>query len=58
MKKAKKQKELSKELLEVLACPACKSDVHYLRAQNKLKCVKCKREYKIEDGIPIMLLED
>ncbi|MEW6295829.1 MAG: Trm112 family protein [Candidatus Diapherotrites archaeon] len=60
MKKAKKEKhkELSKELLEVLACPACKSDLKYLKAQNKLKCVKCKREYKIEDGIPVMLLED
>lgn len=51
------QKELSQELLDVLACPACKADVNYLRKQNKLVCVKCKRQYKIEDGIPIMLLE-
>ncbi len=53
----RKQKELSKELLEVLACPACKSDLNYLRKQNKLVCKKCKKEFKVKDGIPIMLVE-
>jgi hypothetical protein len=52
-----KQKELSKELLEILACPACKGDLSYLRKQSKLVCKKCKKEYKVKDGIPIMLVE-
>lgn len=54
-----KSGELPKELLDVLCCPACKSDLDYRRKQNKLVCKgkKCAREYKIEDGIPIMLVE-
>ena len=48
---------LSKELLDVLCCPACKSDLDYREAEGKLVCRQCKHEYKIEDGIPIMLVE-
>lgn len=50
---------LSKKLLDVLACPACKSDLDYKKERGKLACKnpKCKREYRIEGGIPIMLVE-
>ena len=50
-------KVLSKELLDVLACPACKADLDYKKQESKLVCKnsKCKREYKVENGIPIML---
>jgi|TARA_Y100000310_G_scaffold343847_1_gene453467 uncharacterized protein YbaR (Trm112 family) len=44
---------ISKELLDVLACPDDKSDLEYKK--DKLVCKKCKRTFKIEDGIPIML---
>jgi hypothetical protein len=44
---------LDPELLKILACPVCKSDVKL--KGNKLVCVKCKEEYPIKDGIPIML---
>jgi uncharacterized protein len=47
---------ISKELLDILACPACKSDVR-LQAQN-LVCSKCGRRYPIKDDIPIMLIEE
>lgn len=50
--------KLSKELLEVLACPKCKGDLHYNIKENKLICKKCKLAYRIEDGIPIMLIEE
>lgn len=46
---------LSKELLDVLACPRCKADVKYDKTKNTLQCVTCKKIYKIEDDIPIML---
>lgn len=43
------------ELLEILACPACKAKV---RLENgELVCEGCGRRYPIEDGIPIMLVE-
>lgn len=47
---------ISKELLEILACPMCKSEVE-LKGQE-LVCVKCKRHYPIVDGIPYMLPDE
>jgi len=43
-------------LLEILACPECKVRVRQERAQ--LLCPRCGRRYRIEDDIPIMLLEE
>lgn len=50
--------ELSKELLEVLACPKCKGDLDYKKKEAKLFCNKCRLAYRIEDGIPIMLIDE
>jgi uncharacterized protein len=49
---------ISQDLLEILACPACKAKVE-LKADGKgLKCVQCRRVYPIEDDIPVMLIEE
>ena len=47
---------IDKELLEILACPACKGDVQL--KEDKIICIKCKRKYPIKDGIPIMLVDE
>ena len=47
---------IDKELLEILACPACKGDVQEI--DNKIVCDQCGRKYPIEDGIPVMLVEE
>jgi uncharacterized protein YbaR (Trm112 family) len=47
---------IDKELLDILACPACKADVE-LR-ENKIVCKGCGRKYPIKDGIPIMLIDE
>ena len=47
---------IDRELLEILACPACKGDVQL--KDNKIICIKCKRKYPIKDGIPVMLVEE
>lgn len=44
---------IDKELLKILACPRCKSDLNY--DKNKLVCVKCKKVYEVKDDIPILL---
>lgn len=49
---------ISKELLEILVCPFCKSDLEMLADQNGLKCVSCRRVYPIRDGIPVMLIDE
>jgi uncharacterized protein YbaR (Trm112 family) len=47
---------ISQELLDILACPVCKTAVRL--DGNELVCDSCGRRYAIEDGIPIMLVED
>ncbi len=49
---------LSKELLEILVCPACKGDLEYDQVRQKLICHVCRLRYAIEDDIPIMLVEE
>ena len=50
--------ELSKKLLDVLACPKCKGSLKYEMAKSRLTCKKCRLAYRIEEGIPIMLVEE
>ncbi len=47
---------ISKELLEIVACPVCKTPL--TAAGESLKCVTCQRVYPIRDGIPILLEEE
>jgi uncharacterized protein YbaR (Trm112 family) len=52
---------ISKDLLEILACPACKTDVElmeYKTGEHGLKCSKCKKVYPIKNGIPVMLMDE
>ena len=49
---------VSQELLEILACPACKAKVELKSDGNALKCVECKRVYPIRDDIPVMLIDE
>jgi hypothetical protein len=49
---------VSEDLLEILACPACKAKVELKPAGDALKCVECKRVYPIRDDIPVMLIDE
>ena len=42
-------------LLEILCCPECKNNLKLDKNKGILKCVKCRRSYKIRDNIPYML---
>jgi hypothetical protein len=47
---------LNQELLDILVCPVGKSD---LRLEgDALVCTSCGAKYRIEDDIPIMLIEE
>ncbi|MFQ5905409.1 MAG: Trm112 family protein [bacterium] len=49
---------LKKELLDILACPKCKGNLEYDEDAQKLICQKCRLAYRIEDGIPVMLIDE
>jgi uncharacterized protein YbaR (Trm112 family) len=49
---------ISKELLEILACPKCKGEIHLNASDDGLICDRCKLLYEIRDDIPIMLIEE
>lgn len=49
---------LSKELLDILACPKCKGDIHLNESENGLICNHCRLLYEIRDGIPVMLIDE
>jgi uncharacterized protein YbaR (Trm112 family) len=49
---------ISKELLEILACPLCKEEVLLTPDGAGLKCQKCHRVYPIRDDIPVMLIDE
>jgi uncharacterized protein YbaR (Trm112 family) len=46
------------KLLEILACPACKEPVEPLPDHSALDCRRCGLRYRVEDDIPIMLVDE
>ena len=49
---------VSKELLDILACPKCKGQVQLNDKEDGLVCVSCRLLYEIRDDIPIMLIDE
>ena len=49
---------ISKELLEILACPKCKGPVDLTPAKDGLVCKTCRLLYEIRDDIPVMLIDE
>jgi uncharacterized protein YbaR (Trm112 family) len=49
---------LDPKLLEILACPLCKTEVRPTPDGKGLVCGSCRRRYPVVDDIPIMLVEE
>lgn len=49
---------IDQELLDILACPACRTEVRPTSDGQALLCHSCRRRYAIVDDIPIMLIEE
>ena len=49
---------ISKELLDIMACPKCKGDIHLNADGAGLICDACKLLYPIVDDIPVMLIDE
>ena len=46
---------LDKKLLEILACPICKGELHYDKSAKELVCAIDKLAFPVRDGVPVML---
>ncbi len=49
---------INKDLVEILACPKCKGDVHLNEKGDGLVCPKCNLLYPIREEIPVMLVDE
>ena len=49
---------ISQDLLEILVCPKCKGDIELSQAGDALTCAACRLRYRIEDDIPVMLIDE
>jgi len=50
--------EFDIKALVFLACPQCKGDLNYTLNPEGLICKPCGLLYPINDGIPVMLVEE
>jgi uncharacterized protein YbaR (Trm112 family) len=48
---------MDSKLLEILVCPLCKAKLEHIKTAAELICHKCKLAYSIDDGIPVMLID-
>jgi uncharacterized protein len=49
---------IAAELREILACPRCKGGLEFREEEGEIRCLRCRLAFRIEDGIPVMLLEE
>ncbi len=50
---------IDKKLLALLVCPKCKGELEYKKnTEEALICHACKLKFRVEDGIPVMLIEE
>ncbi len=54
----RKPAALAPELKEILACPKCKGDLEFREAEAEIRCPRCRLAYRIDDGIPVMLIDE
>ena len=46
---------IDKKLFDAIVCPVCKSQLAYTKNKKDLICTKCKVQYPIKNGVPILL---
>lgn len=49
---------IDKKLLDILACPLCKSPLRYDKIKDELICRADRLAFPVRDGIPVMLEDE
>jgi uncharacterized protein YbaR (Trm112 family) len=48
--------QLPKDLLDILACPRCRGPLAV--EPESLRCDACRLRYRVDNGIPVMLIHE
>ena len=46
------------DLREILVCPKCKGELEFREEEKRILCRACRLSYRIDDDIPVMLIEE
>lgn len=49
---------VSTNLLAILVCPLCKQQVVLSAENDALDCIDCQLRYPVEEGIPVMMIDE
>nr|MBN2278579.1 Trm112 family protein [candidate division Zixibacteria bacterium] len=49
---------LSDRLLEIIVCPKCKGELTYKKDENRLNCQSCRLAFRVENDIPVLLIDE
>jgi hypothetical protein len=50
---------VSKDLIDILICPNCHGAIVYDEPAARIRCTgECRYVYRVEDDIPIMLVDE
>jgi uncharacterized protein YbaR (Trm112 family) len=49
---------IDKKLLDILACPLCKSPLHYDKVNGELICRADRLAFPVRDDIPVMIEDE
>ena len=49
---------MDKKQLELMVCPECQTKLDYDKSKKELVCDACKLAFPVQDGIPVMLIEE
>ncbi len=49
---------LDPRLLQIIVCPKCRGELAYDEEKAELRCPDCRLVYRIEDDIPILLIDE
>ncbi|MBD3333837.1 Trm112 family protein [candidate division GN15 bacterium] len=49
---------MPQRLVDILVCPQCKQKLEYDEKVNRLVCTNHQVAFKINDGIPVLLMDE
>ena len=49
---------IDQQLKEMLICPSCHGELEEDEPRSRLQCTQCGLAYPVQEGIPVMLIDE